>query len=673
MIAALVGAALTVVVMPDPGTSAAGASVSAGAQQARAAADGRASLDLTPGTYDVVVEKPGFVSAHAHTIVDAHGSRVRIALHAVPAAALRTIGAVAAAERGAFNGAPAAVTVVPREAYRDMSQPGLDGVLTQKPSILIDRAGRGLSDLDAPPVPLVRGGTPLETQTLLEGVPIALATTRTVPLSAIPSFVIQELEVDPGTAAPLPAIDGAVNGTLNLRFAEPIAAWRALPEHGVDGRGGSFSDVTGGGASADRRIAFAFAATANGVRGDVAATDTVQHATLLKTRAALSSASGLTLTRYDENDADRAGGNRFDFTSGEYRLSGAQSTVLARAWHVDSLRDGIPAGDPLARTTNDGLTGGSLEVDRSAGTSVFSAGATETDDAGTATGAIVVPTGSHERILTSFLRAVVAPSAHWQAQLTGYLVGIDANAGAQRFSAHGLHGRAGVSYRVSDRLALRASSGSGFTPPSLVALAFARGGVGVETATTNGLGVEARVFDAHTTLSADVFSQTGGNRFVEAVTYPYWRNSGAFARRGAEFSLARFVPAGFGYLLQAWTASDTPSLDTTFSDAAAAHTQGYAELSYHWRSGSRFSFGTTSYGADPALGQSGALLLNSNLEIQLGQRGKLQFDLENVSDARLRQRTDATPSLVLRNAFAPAPRTLRVVVRRSFGRTGTDG
>jgi hypothetical protein len=35
-----------------------------------------------------------------------------------------------------------------------------------------------------------------------------------------------------------------------------------------------------------------------------------------------------------------------------------------------------------------------------------------------------------------------------------------------------------------------------------------------------------------------------------------------------------------------------------------------------------------------------------------------------------------TPELALlapRNAFAPAPRTFRVVVRRSLGRSGTDG
>jgi hypothetical protein len=103
---------------------------------------------------------------------------------------------------------------------------------------------------------------------------------------------------------------------------------------------------------------------------------------------------------------------------------------------------------------------------------------------------------------------------------------------------------------------------------------------------------------------------------------------------------------------------------------AAGNTHGYSEVSYHWRSGSRFSFGATYYGADAPLDQRAAVLLNSNLEIQLGQHGKIQFDVENLNNQRL-----AVPTLPFspyRNAFAPAPRTFRVVIRRSVGRTGTD-
>jgi hypothetical protein len=99
-----------------------------------------------------------------------------------------------------------------------------------------------------------------------------------------------------------------------------------------------------------------------------------------------------------------------------------------------------------------------------------------------------------------------------------------------------------------------------------------------------------------------------------------WIDAGAFARRGAEISLARFIPAGFGYLLQAWTASETPSTANVIGDIAAGSSHGYCEISYHWGSGSRISLGATYYGADLALGQPAVVPLNSNLEIQIRAR-----------------------------------------------------
>lgn len=672
MLLALAAAALTVVVVPDPGASAAGATVRVGTAYTQTAPDGRARLELAPGSYDVVVRKPGFVPVRAHVVVTARGAVARIALHLAPTAALRTIGGVASAERGATNTSPIPVVVISRENYRDQSQPALPDVFTQKPGVATDRASRGLSAADAPPVPLVRGGTPLETQTLLEGDPVALATTRTAPLTAIPTFATQELEVDPGTSAPLPTVDGAINGTLNIRFAEPTPVWRALPEQGFDSRGGSFTDVTGGGATADRRVAFAIAADTSGAHGNVAATDAVSRAFLVHARGALSSASGLTLTSLHESDLDGFGGNRFGFDAAEYRGSGAQSTVLARAWRVSASRDGAAAGDPLETSTDDVLTGGSLEFDRSVGTSVLAVGASETYGTGTANGAVVVAPGAAERVQTAFLRAILTPGPRWQAQLAAYAVVSDATANANHLDEHGLLARAGVSYRVSDRVTLRASSGSGFAPPSLVALAGFSGPMGVETATTDDVGVQARVIDGHTTLSADVFATHGGNRLIETIGPLPWTNGGPFARRGAEFSLARFVSAGFSYLLQAWTASETPAL-ASIGDIASGATHGYAEISYHWANGSRVSLGATYYGRDALLAQPAVLPLNVNWEQQIGERGKIQLDIENLNGVRLGIPTSALPVLAPRNAFAPAPRTLRIVVRRSLGRSGTDG
>jgi hypothetical protein len=681
LIPALLGAALTILALPDPGTSTAGAVARIHAANARDAgemrvqldAHGRASLDVAPRDYTIDLTKPGFVPARATTTVRASGTTVRIPLHAAATTALRTIGSVSAAQRGAFNSAPAPLVIVPREAYRDMSQPGLDDGLTQKPSVFIDRAGRGESAGDAPPIALVRGGTPLETQTLIEGVPVALATTRTIPLSAIPTFAIGELELQPGASATLPTIDGAVNGTINLRFADPTPVWRALPEQGFDGRGGSFTDIVGGGASADRRVAFAVAGSVNGATGDIAATDAIQRALMVKARAALSPASGLTLTSFSEGDRDVLGANRFAFDALEYRLDGASGGLLARAWHVTAQRSGTAAGDPLETSTTDALDGASLEYDRPFGTALVSAGMSETYGTGTANGAVTVLPGAFAREQTAFLRAILHPSPRWEAQVAAYGINSDVEADGRRSFVSGLALRVGAAYRVWDGLALRASAGAGFTPPSLVALAGLRGPADVETATTTDVGLEAHVIDAHTTLSSDIFSTSGDNRLIETATGAPWANSGAFSRRGAEISLARFVPAGLGYLLQAWTASETPSIGRPIGDMAASNTQGYAEISYHAANGSRISFGATYYGVDTTLDQPAAVLFNTNLEIQIGARGKIQFGLENLNNARLVVPSPALPFVPLRSAFAPGPRTFRVVVRRSIGRTGTDG
>ncbi len=686
MSAAALGALLTVLVVPDPGASAADATVrivtastsaasaNPGPASARAARDGRAALSLAPGSYDVLVDKPGFVPARAHVVVTAAGTTLRIALHAVPSSALRTIGAVAAAQRGAFNDAPTPLAVLPREGYRDQGQPNATTVLAQTPGLFVDRAARGLSGgLDAPPVPLVRGGLPHETQVLVDGIPLAFATTRTLALSALPAFLTQEIEVTPGSADPLPFVDGDVNGTINVRLPEPAtSAFRALPEIGADGNGGSFADLLATGASADRRVAAVLAASSSGQHGERPSLDTVQRALAFKARAALSPAATFSATRYAENDADGLSADRLDLTAGELRLNGARDALLARAWRANAVRLGDPAGEPLLRETYDALTGASLELDRTAGASLFSLGASATDDRGrTDEGEDL----GFERIRTAFARAIVQPARKLQAQLALYAVGLDAQAGLAGVRASGTLARAGLAYRAGATTTVRASLGGGFAPPSLTALANGAGRLhGVEHSGTADLGIETRVIDARTTLSADVFATRIRDRLVEGVPLDTtWSDAGATARRGAELSLARRPAAGLGYLLQAWTASETPDLGPTYADAASGNTHGYAEISYHGAQGSRVSLGATYLGADGALAQPAAVFFNTNLEIQVGARGKIQFDVENLNDAPVRVRAAAFRRLAPRSAFGLAPRTVRLFLRRSIGRAGSDG
>ena len=677
MIAALLGVALTVIAIPDPGTSARGADVHLSSVSARdgidrhatIGADNRATFNVARSAYVVDVTKPGFVPARAR--VSADQTTVRIALHAAPASALRTIGAVAAAERGAFNRAPEPLAILPREGYRDQGQPGTTAVLTQTPSIAVDRAGRGLGAYDAPPVALVRGGTPLETQILLEGVPVALPTTRTLSLAAIPAFVTQEVEVHPGQAATFPAIDGALNGSVNVRFAEPTPVWRALPEVGADDRGGSFADIAAGGATADRRVGFALAATSNGAHATIAPLDTIQRALLLKARASLSPAATFTATGYSESDANRSDQSTFGFGEAELRVNGSNGAVLARWWHASAVRDGAAAGDPFELRTDDALTGASLELDRALGDDLFSLGVSETYGRGSATGATYVGAGAYERVQTAFARAIVHPLPRLETQLALYGVRADLAANGAGAVEGGSTARFGAAYRASDRTTLRASAGATLTPPSLVAFASRGNTFGASSGGTVDLGVEQRVIDRLTTLSVDVFATRVADRLVETRA-GRWIDAGTAVRRGAELSLARHPAAGFGYLLQAWTATDTPAL-VTAGDVGSGATHGYAEISYHSPRGSRVSLGATYWGADASLAQPATVLLNTNLELQVGARSKVQLSVENLNDAARAVLAPGLPSLQAPSAFAPGPRTLRLLVRHAVGRTGADG
>lgn len=680
MTGALLAAALTIIAVPDPGTSARGAAVhvyentdfSPVDRYGTIGAGNRVVFDVPARRYLVAVTKPGFVPARAGADVRPSGTTVRVALHAVQTSALRTIGAVAAAERGAFNRAPEPLQILPREGYRDQGQPGTGTVLTQTPSIAVDRAGRGLGPSDAPPVALVRGGTPFETQVLLEGVAVALPTTRTIPLSAIPAFVTQEVEVHPGQAAALPQTDGALNGSINIRFAEPTPVWRALPELGADGRGGSFADISAGGASADRRIGFALAATSNGMTATSQPYDTIQRALLLKARAALSPAATLTATGYSENDSNCINASGFGFGETELRVSGARDTVTARWWHVAAFRDGPAAGDPFTLRTDDALTGVSLELDRARGADLFSLGASETYGLGSADGRTYVRAGAFERVQTAFARAIVHPAKKLETQIAFYEFRADLAANGDHEVIGGYTARLGAAYRPSEKTTVRASVGAAVTPPSLVAFAGREGGLGPNGGGTIDLGVEQRVIDARTTLSADVFATRQINRVVETRDGG-WIDTGTAVRRGAEISLARRAPSGLGYLLQAWTASDTPALLNTGGDVASGATDGYAEISYHGVQGSRVSLGATYWGADPSLGQPATVLLNTNVEIQVGARGKIQFSIENLNDAARAVISRRLPFLETASPFAPGPRTVRLLLRRSFGRTSSDG
>jgi len=121
------------------------------------------------------------------------------------------------------------------------------------------------------------------------------------------------------------------------------------------------------------------------------------------------------------------------------------------------------------------------------------------------------------------------------------------------------------------------------------------------------------------------------------------------------------------------TPGGAPTLVATSGDVGSGNTHGYTEISYHGAQGSRISLGATYLGADPSLAQPATVILNTNLEIQVGIRGKIQFSIENLNDAHLAVISPLDRFLAPPNALGLSPRTVRLLVRRSFGRTSSDG
>jgi len=93
------------------------------------------------------------------------------------------------------------------------------------------------------------------------------------------------------------------------------------------------------------------------------------------------------------------------------------------------------------------------------------------------------------------------------------------------------------------------------------------------------------------------------------------------------------------------------------------YSQGYAEISYKWPRGSRASIGALYVGSNNAYGRPAFATLNSNLELSLGARAKLQFSALNLTNIY----GNLPPLYGPQPQFGLQPFTLRFMFRESFG------
>lgn len=290
--------------------------------------------------------------------------------------------------------------------------------------------------------------------------------------------------------------------------------------------------------------------------------------------------------------------------------------------------------------------------------------------------------------------------------------------------------RAGYAHTLLPGLAIRASAGTSAVPAPLDVLSgyapTLERYVGlpsrvVTTASTvsyleraNGtdVGLEWQLHGQTTTISVDLYHSHTNGAYVEetspagagAMTQT-WFNGPPAVDEGAEFSIVQFKRVGLGFIAQfslPRTYVQGPLPASLYASGNLAilpnqnvsggafyvagqndvaplrvpYAQGYGEISYKWPRGSRASIGVLYLGANNAYARDAFAVVNANIEISAGDRGKLQFSVENLTDALdnplpLAFQGIGVPlangSIGLTNANVLPPRTLRFMFRQSIG------
>lgn len=233
----------------------------------------------------------------------------------------------------------------------------------------------------------------------------------------------------------------------------------------------------------------------------------------------------------------------------------------------------------------------------------------------------------------------------------------------------------------------------------------------IERASGADVGVEWRLHGETTTLSADWYESTTHAAYMlensrqDADIVDRWFNGPPMRDAGLLFSLVQFKPVGMGFIAQmsfprtyvvgslapgfynggnlailpgqniAGGAFFAPG-ENDVAPIRLPYAQGYGEISYKWPRGSRLSLGMLYEGSNNPYALPAFATLNTNLELSLGPKAKFQISVENLFNA-LDNRLPialagigvplANGGIGLTNANALAPRTVRVMLRQSFG------
>jgi hypothetical protein len=227
------------------------------------APDGKFSLTLTPGIYDVIVRKGGFQPAEDASVTVTPGSAtpIRISLIEATVSNLRVIGTVST--RAVASSSITALSSLSATTLAERQVPSLQEVLPEIPGVTFGARG---DTTDSYQYFTVRGAS-IETRVQIDGHPVSTGYGGRWDLSQVDPGLFGGIDVFKGAG-----IDGAnagesVFGTINLRTRDFTANNVAEGKFGIDHYGAQFSSYAASGNLLDGRLSYVLNYNVNGIVG----------------------------------------------------------------------------------------------------------------------------------------------------------------------------------------------------------------------------------------------------------------------------------------------------------------------------------------------------------------------------------------------------------------------
>jgi hypothetical protein len=250
-------------------------------QSATTGSDGTFTLIVAAGTYTITVRKEGFVTeTQANTVIQAgQANTVNVSLAQQTMTSLQVIGHVSTSSgaRGSINTSAASAVTITQQAFQDQGAQQVMQILDETPGIIAQYPG-GTANPSSPAsvsYPVIRGALPYETESLIDGHPLANQSYGDFVISYLNPWLLQGIEVVKGPGASATQDNNAINGTVNFRTLEPTAKRQESVLFGVDSFGGNYSNFRATGTVLNGKLGYALDYAITGTPGPLQNAQTV--------------------------------------------------------------------------------------------------------------------------------------------------------------------------------------------------------------------------------------------------------------------------------------------------------------------------------------------------------------------------------------------------------------